>query len=184
MYRLSHDIVYVNYFLFNKHISKDKTGPLCGKPETVNHLFLECSVFVPLNRIVLYLLRKCANNKIRFSERVFRYFELPPLGKIEKQIALILLSESRYVIWTCRNLKKYDNKSVCSFQVISKFLNKIKFRILADRKRLSVADFLEFWVVNGFCNLDLIKNQIIFKPYLDISYYTQKKNIQIDNFIS
>lgn len=179
MYRLSHDIVYVNYFLFHKHISKDKTCPLCDKPETVNHLFLECSVFVPLNRIVLYLLRKCVNNKILFSERVFRYFELPHLGKIEKQLALILLSESRYIIWSCRNLKKYENESVCSFQVISKFFNKIKFRILADRKRLSVTDFLELWDVNGFCNLDLIKNQIIFKSYLDISYYAQKKITQI-----
>ena len=61
---ICHDVLFVNYFLFNKNISKVKSCPLCGNIETVSHLFLECKLVKPLNRIVLFLLRKVSSDKI------------------------------------------------------------------------------------------------------------------------
>ena len=58
MFLMSHDVIFVNYFLFNKNISRDKACPICGKTETVSHLFLEFSVFLPLNKIILYTTQK------------------------------------------------------------------------------------------------------------------------------
>lgn len=174
MFKLCHDVVFVNYYLFNKNISKDKKCPLCKNTETVSHLFLECSTFSPLNKIVLFLLRRTSNNKIKFSEKTFKYFELPPVEKYVKQLSLILLSESRHIIWTCRNLAKHENKNISSFQVVSKFLNKLKLRILADKKRLSFESFVELWcVTGGLCALDLTEDKIIFHRELDIRNYFQ-----------
>lgn len=130
------------------------------KIETVCHLFIECSIFVPLNKIVLYLLRRISNNTITLSEKVFRFFELPQLDTFSKQYALILLSESRHLIWICRNLTKHEKKSLCSIQVIFKFFNKLKIRILADKSRLPFEDFFELWCAHGVCGIDLTENKV------------------------
>ena len=111
-WKLCHDVIYVNYYLFHRRISKVNTCPLCNKIETVSHLFLECSVFSPLNKIVLFFLRKVTRNKITFSEKTFRFFELPALSKLEKQICLIILSESRHIIWINRNFAKHEAKNI------------------------------------------------------------------------
>ena len=107
---ICHDVLFVNYFLFNKNISKVKSCPLCGNIETVSHLFLKCKLVKPLNRIVLFLLHKVSSDKIKFSELVFKYSILPQLPKNEKEFCLILLSHLKYVIWINRNLKNMKTK--------------------------------------------------------------------------
>ena len=98
MFKLCHDIIFVNYYLFNKNISSDKSCSICGKTETVAHLFLECSVVFPLNKIVLYILGTISCNKITFTEKTFRFFGLPELDNFSNYLALVLLSESRHLI--------------------------------------------------------------------------------------
>ena len=120
------------------------------------------------------MLRKLSQNKISFSEKTFRYFVLPQLPKFKKQVALILLTESRQIIWSNRNLAKHEFKNISSFGVVSKFLNKIKFRILIDKDRLTADDFFNSWVSLGFCNIEIISNTICFEPILDIRKYFQK----------
>ena len=180
-WKLTHDVIYVNYYLYQKHISKIKTCPLCDKIETVSHLFLECNVFLPLNKIVLSMLRKLSQNKVSLSERTFRYFVLPQLSKFKKQVALILLTESRHIIWTNRNLAKHELKNITAFGVVSKFLNKIKFRILIDKDRLTADDFFDTWCSLGFCNIEIISNTITFEPILDIRRYFQQQCKQISS---
>ena len=177
-WKLTHDVIYVNYYLYHKHISKIKTCPLCDKIETVTHLFFECNVFLPLNKIVLFMLKKLSQNKISLSEKTFRYFVLPQLPKFKKQVALILLTESRHIIWTNRNLAKHELKTITSFGVVSKFLNKIKFRILVDKERLMADDFFDTWVSSGFCSIEIISDTISFDPILDIRKYFQKTMIE------
>ena len=180
-WKLTHDVIYVNYYLYQKHISKIKTCPLCDKIETVSHLFLECNVFLPLNKIVLSMLRKLSQNKVSLSERTFRYFVLPQLSKFKKQVALILLTESRHIIWTNRNLAKHELKNITAFGVVSKFLNKIKFRILIDKDTLTADDFFDTWCSLGFCNIEIISNTITFEPILDIRRYFQQQCKQISS---
>ena len=177
-WKLTHDVIYVNYYLYHKHISKIKTCPLCDKIETVTHLFLECNVFLPLNKIVLFMLKKLSQNKISLSEKTFRYFVLPQLPKFKKQVALILLTESRHIIWTNRNLAKHELKTITSLGVVSKFLNKIKFRILVDKERLMADDFFDTWVSSGFCSIEIVSDTISFDPILDIRKYFQKTMIE------
>ena len=57
-FRICHEVLYVNYYLFVKHISKTKACPFCANVETLNHLFIECKLVKPLIKIVLLLLRK------------------------------------------------------------------------------------------------------------------------------
>ena len=172
-WKLCHDVIYVNYYLFHRRISKVNTCPLCNKIETVSHLFLECSVFSPLNKIVLFFLRKVTRNKITFSEKTFRFFELPALSKLEKQICLIILSESRHIIWINRNFAKHEAKNITDFGVVSIFLNKLKLRILSDKSRMSFEDFIESWCLFGFCTLDLTSDTLNFNPILNIKRYFQ-----------
>lgn len=94
---------------------------------------------------------------------------------MKKCLTLALLSESRHIIWTSRNLIKHENKTLRIFQIVSTFLSKIKLRILADRQRLSSDDFLNSWVQNGFCGLDLIENKLIFHPMLNMDFYISEK---------
>lgn len=177
-WKLCHDIMYVNYYLHSKHISKIKTCPMCGNIETVRHLFLECKFVGPLNRVVLFLLRKMSNNQISFSELVFRFSILPLLPKRVKEICLILLSESRNIIWLNRNLCKYENKNMSGYSLVSQFLNKLKFRILADKIRMSFEAFIENWCIFGlFCGHDLTNDSVIFHPQIEIDYYFRKSNI-------
>ena len=137
----------VNYYLFEKRISNNKLCPFCNKIETVRHLFLECSLVSTLNKIVLCLLRKIARNQICLSEKSFRYFVLPSLGNYEKQLALVILSESRLIIWTCRNLAKHEIKTITVFQMVAKFFNKLKMRIYIDKERMPLEEFYQYVVL-------------------------------------
>ena len=58
------------------------------------------------------MLKKLSQNKILLSEKTFRYFVLPQLPKFKKQVALILLTESRHIIWTNRNFTKHEFKTI------------------------------------------------------------------------
>ncbi|MES9885145.1 MAG: reverse transcriptase domain-containing protein [Sedimenticola sp.] len=170
IWRICHDVIYVNYYLYRKHISKCRTCPFCGKVETVRHLFIECAAVSPLNKIILRLLGRLSNNSVKFSELTFRFFNLPPLEKHAKHISLILLSESRYAIWKCRNMKKYDSKAITSYVIVSLFLNRLKLRILADFRRLENGKFLDFWLKSGmFCKFE--NEEIAFLPDISIETY-------------
>ena len=109
--------------------------------ETINHLFLECKYINPLNKVVLSLIRQITQNQITFSELVFRFHILHKLSKRFTEICLILLTESRYIIWINRNLAKYENKNISWTSLLSQFFARIKFRILADRQLMSFGFF-------------------------------------------
>ena len=132
-------------------------------------------VVKPFNRIVLFLLRKVSSDKIKFSELVFKYSILPQLSKNEKEICLILLSHLKYVIWINRNLKKYENKNITAYGLVTQFLIKIKFRILVEKAKLTQESFVDRWCkFDLFCKLDSSK-KIVFLDKLDIGFYYKPK---------
>ena len=99
---------------------------------------------------------------------MFRYFDLPSLNSCHKYLSLILLSESRHIIWTCRNLKKHENKHFDSAAVIHRFVSKLKLRILADKKRLVSNVFDDIWLKNNFFSFDENRAEINFDPLMDV----------------
>ena len=124
----------------------------------MSNLLLECKLVKPLNRIVLFSLHKLSSDKIKFLELVFKFSSLPQLPKNEKEICLILLSHLKYVIWINRNLKKYENKNITAYGLVIQFLNKIKFRILVEKAKLTQESFVDRWCKFAlFCKLDSAK---------------------------
>ena len=136
-FRICHEVLYVNYYLYVQHISKTKARPFCANVETLNHLFIDCKLVKPLIKIVLLLLRKLTSGKVVFSEFIFKFSVLPDLPKHIQEISLILLSELRYVIWINRNLVKHENKQIASYSLVANLLDRKKIRILVDRAKLS-----------------------------------------------
>ena len=117
--------------------------------ETVSHLFLKCSVFVflPLNKIVLYIyiLRNISLLQITYSERGFRFFELPTLDRFSRYLALVLLSESRHLIWTSRNCRKHENKNLNALSIVSTFfLTKLSSEFWLTRNVYLYMIFMKF----------------------------------------
>ena len=173
-FRICHEVLYVNYYLFIKHISKTKACPFCANVETLNHLLIECKLVKPLIKIVLLLLRKLTSGKIVLSELIFKFSVLPDSPKRIQEISLILLSELRYVIWINRNLVKHENKQITSYSLVANFLGRIKFRILVDRAKLSSNSFVDNWSkYNIFCNIDLY-GEVEFHSNLNVDTYFQK----------
>ena len=100
---------------------------------------------------------------------------MPQLPKNEKEICLILLSHLKYVIWINRNLKKYENKNITAYGLVTQFLNKIKFRILVEKAKLTQESFVDRWCkFDLFCKLDSSK-KIVFLDKLDIGFYFKPK---------
>lgn len=168
-YRLAHDVVYVNYYLYCKKISKRTKCFFCNNIETVSHLFLECSHFLPLNKIVLSFLKMVTDKKLSFSEKIFRFFDLPELNKQMLYPTLVILSISRYVIWYFRNLAKHNNVFSSKQSIISKFLSLLRYRIYVDCKRLKTITVLDYWAQYGLCTLT--ENDCEFDRKLLPQYY-------------
>ena len=144
-WRICHDSIYVNYYLNKYHISKNNKCTFCKHVETISHLFIECKIVNPLNRIVLKFLRLLSNNKIVLSEKIFRFLLLPKLPHNHLNLALIFLTDSRQIVWESRNLCKYNNKSFTDYSLVAKFLSRIKFRMQIDLQRMDCASFGNIW---------------------------------------
>ena len=172
-WRICHDSIYVNYYLNKYHINKNNKCTFCKHVETISHLFIECKIVNPLNRIVLKFLRLLSDNKIVLSEKVFRFLLLPKLPQSDLNLALLFLTESRQVIWECRNLCKYNNKLFTDYALVAKFLSRIRFRMQVDLQRMDCASFGNIWSVH-FCTINVDNREIIFDNILDIKTYFKK----------
>lgn len=165
-YKLAHDVLYVNYYLFSKRISKNKTCTFCPGIETIGHLFMECNLVNQVNRTVMFLLNKVSDGEVTFSEKIFRFLDLPKLDTYVHSVSLILISESRYIIWKARNLVKYENKQFSKLALINMFLSRVKYRILVDFERCKLMDFLQTWCSNGLCTYVVNNN---FEKYVQFN---------------
>ena len=96
-------------------------------------------------------------NRTSFSELVFRFHILPKLPKRITEICLILLTESRYVIWKNRNLAKHENKNESWSSLLSQFFASIKLSVLADRQLMPFENFIDDRCICDivFCVIDL-----------------------------
>ena len=76
-----------------------------------------------------------------------------------RNVILYLLMDYKFTIWFCRNLKKYENRNVNSNYIIMFMLNRLKFRITADFKRLPLPIFYDYWIAPSvFCDLNYDDN--------------------------
>ena len=130
-FKLVHSVLYVNKYLYDKKFNKaSKKCTFCISDETFQHLFLDCSMITPLNKTVLFLMDILTIEDISISSKCFQFFDVQNSDAELKYVYLVFLSESRHIIWKCRNLVKHEKILLSPLDLIVKFLNRIKFRIL------------------------------------------------------
>ena len=154
---LTHDVLYTNYFLYVHKFDSNrvlKSCYFCSEIETVPHLFIECNFFFPLNKCVLLLLNSVSEpHTVSLSEKMFRFFYFKSFSQNTKYVEIVLISISRFVIWSIRNQVKYSNKRFRIVDVINMFLSLLKFRLKVDYARFNMDKFVDVWVNYDFVSL-------------------------------
>ena len=95
---------------------KSSKCTFCSKPETIDHLFVQCFISTSINKVVLYLMHVITADNHKLSLKQFQFLNVDySYGPEINYVFLVLLSESRNIIWKCRNQVKFDKKTVFSF---------------------------------------------------------------------
>jgi len=148
----------------------------CGQIETVPHLFLECQFSSIINRVVLYLLNSsCEPHTVCLSEKMFRFFDFESFSSGTRYVELVLISISRFVIWSIRNSYKYKNKYFGIKYAINMFLSLLKFRLKVDLTRMKSDKYLQTWFLYDF--VALVNDQVVFGDQLSFSFFNNLFNI-------
>jgi exonuclease III len=133
----------------------------CLVPETVHHLFFECSYVIKLYDIVLSWLEKISRHCLPIVPGVIptHLFIYPDSvavpDKYRQAVCMYIISLVKYVIYLFRNAVKFDRKVISVDSICATFLSLLKFRIKADRQRFSAHLFSQYWLVTDcLCHLD------------------------------
>jgi len=143
MWLVSHDALPVAAHIFRFHLLVHNLCVLCMKKvETIEHCLLECDNAAALWEYIFNL--HPALSSLR--ERDVLYLNIDASGDLHTQQYLaVIISTAIQVIWTSRNNTVFQDISIRSTQLISKFNYHIQFRIKCDRHRLTKARFREIW---------------------------------------
>lgn len=158
-WRIVHEILPVQQLLCKYNMSKVFKCNLCNSTlESNSHLFYSCPQVQPLLELVFELISGVACIRTFPSEPMILYHILPDNCKMNisnRNVILYLLMDYKFVISSCRNLKKFENRNINSNFIIMLMLNRLKFRITADFKRLPLPIFYDYWIAPSvFCDLD------------------------------
>ena len=156
MFKIVHDVIPVNFYMYKRHIYKTDKCTFCKHfhVETIQHLFYDCVHVKPLKTILNTWFVSLTQGS-QFTLDHIRFRDLPALHGKSLQIALFLISDFVYVIWCYRNLVKFDHVPFSGQSLIMRFLGRIRVRILADFHRMSLLEFVETWCTcnNMFCRV-------------------------------
>ena len=158
-WRIVHEILPVQHLLCKYKISKIHNCNLCNSSlETISHLFYSCPLIQPMLDLLFDYISFVADERILPSEISVLYHVLPPNLKLPahaKDVILYLLMDFKFIVWTCRNLKKFENRNINSNYIVMSMNNRLKFRIECDFKRLPFSVFHDCWISPYvFCDLD------------------------------
>ncbi|MCG8049147.1 MAG: reverse transcriptase domain-containing protein [Candidatus Thiodiazotropha endolucinida] len=159
-WKMMHDILPINSLLFKRKISDQLNCTLCESlPETVMHLFLECTVVKPLLTIIDQWCKRLTHSNASIMTHDFVKYHLLNTNVLHDanvfNCLIALISEYKYAIWSCRLLKKYDHKTVTANSLILFFIGKLKLRIQSDFGRLNFQSFIDTWTASDiFCGVE------------------------------
>ena len=92
----------------------------------------------------------------KLSLKQFHYLNVDnSYDKEINYVFLILLSESRQIIWRTRNDVKFDKKLLSPFDLICKLIYRLKYRILLDFERFPSEKFELIW--GNYCDVNANK---------------------------
>ena len=150
-WKIAHEIIPVQQLLCKYKISKVPECSFCNFPlESIEHLFYSCPIVSPVYEFITDYLSAAADVlRIRIlpSLALMLYHIIPvQVDKYSESVILYLLTECKFAIWMCRNLKKFESRRINSNYIILFILNRLKLRIRADFKRMSHETFSNYWL--------------------------------------
>ena len=156
-WKILHEILPINYVLYVRNISRDKTCTFCDGIETFDHLFFDC----PNTRLLVHFVSDIIFNLSRgsigltYSSIRHTFFDSKIFpSKYVKEVIYYLISELKFCIWMCRNCVKFDHKDYNANTILLFFISRVKNRISLDFIRLDRDVFEMYWCHNNIiCKL-------------------------------
>ena len=167
-FKLAHDVVPVAYRLFLWNFRN--VLPFCKNcltkriEETVMHCFWEC----PIIQLTKTWLQKAIKSLCDFdiSCEIVRFGNIPR-NISRPELALYFLSEFRYAVWISRCKVRLDNCQAHAGTIHKIFLSRINNRIICDKNRLSIQDFVTQWVISGLAKFNKRGNIVVTLSTID-----------------
>ena len=149
-WRAANEVLPVQKLLCRYKISNISKCTLCDYlVESLEHLFYFCPVVALLYDIVFDWIPAVADVRrtdIPMSSSLILHYVLPAnirLNKFQNSDFLYLLCECKYVVWSCRNLKKFENRKVNGNFMAMFLLSRLKLRIRSDLKKNVITCFFQ-----------------------------------------
>ena len=141
-WRIIHNVVPVNAYLFRLQIIRNAICPLCRWPETLTHRFFSCRSVCPLWNKVETWIQTVTGTPFKVTPDFVIFLQDARLADpMHTNLLLILGAELKFVIWVQRNRVKYDKKVITTEDIQLLFLHAVKTRIRADFLRLDSNPF-------------------------------------------
>lgn len=146
-WKISHDILPTNEKLYRFNLIKSPKCPMCGQVESFVHLFVFCKLANMCWKEILSLTDKCGFSTTQFTTKLV-VFNIPEHDKPAraKEVVLCLINIAKSVIWSIRNLIKFENKKFSDFQVARLLLGRIRLKIILDKSLLQTCKFSNLWL--------------------------------------
>ena len=146
-WKISHDILPLNYKLHRFHIARSAECPICTGIETNAHRFLSCHINRYLWTEILSRIKQISKHPINMNEDMVLYNILPALfsGR-EKRLIMILVNQAKTTIWSMRNKIKYEYKTFNDNDLVKFFYNDLKRYITIEMNRQSLGRFTTLWL--------------------------------------
>ena len=154
-YRVAHQVLPTNNYLFNKNISRTKSCYFCTGDETLQHLFLDCPLVKPFINYVELLITTHTNTPtaLSFPDLIFHNF--PKLSDPHlNRLVHFILTEIKYTIRHTRNRVKHEHITASTDTLTYHFINTIIKKIKRDFYKHNIQHFTKLWLKeNTFCEL-------------------------------
>ena len=137
-YKITHDVLPTNTFLFNYSSQMFSHCTFCGRryEETISHLFINCASAVNVWVFVQNIFWKMANHRLKITEDLIRFNILDNvLNKAPRHIKnmiLQIINLAKYSIWCTRCEVKYEHRHFHDDSALIMFKRRLKQRIRVD----------------------------------------------------
>ena len=106
-WRISHSIVPVNLTLFRQGQYPSDRCPLCGMAiESVEHLFLQCSVVLPVIGFLERVLGRVLNRAVVLDTHFLLFNNLGGVDHRERDLVLLMTGHFKVTVWSAQNQRK------------------------------------------------------------------------------
>ena len=81
-------------------------------------------------------------------------FTTLPNHTVNKDLAVLILTEYRYSVWNCRCKVQIENKNPLAKSVLELLLARLNNRLILDFNRFNIIQFTNFWISTGLARIN------------------------------